>query len=626
MNTTNYSRKISAILSTDIVGYSRLMGEDEEATVHALTGFRGVISDLIRKHHGRVIDTPGDNLLAEFSSVVEALRSGWDIQQAVASKNSEMPSDRRMKFRIGIHLGDVIEEGQAIYGDGVNVAARLESLAEAGGISISGAAFDQVKNKLPYNFEYQGEQQVKNIKDPVRIYRVIMDPAESITTQSPPKRVLNTAARVFLWVAASAVLCSGLVYWGMLHIRALNDHPTAVNPVGQQPEEASIAVLPFRNISGDPEQEYFSDGMARDIITDLSKFHNLMVISSNTTFLYKEKPVAAQAVGSDLGVRYITEGSVQKAGDKVRINVQLIDASSGTHVWAERYERAYDDIFSLQNDIVQSIVSRLAVRILKIEQSRAMRKQPQNMEAYDYLLRGQELYHHYTRASNNRAGQMFAGAIKLDANYAAAYAGLGWVYQAKAAYGWTAFPDKALESAYKYGRKALELDINDASAHSLLCGVYAFQNQYDRAIAEAEQAIGLNPNDAVSYHELGWVLLWSGRVDKAIEALEKSLRLDSTSPLNGWWHLGMAYYLKGRYDDAVKILEEGAVKKPSFAGHYLGLAASYARMGRYEKAARAASELRRLDPFFKVDSFGTGFHVLADREAIMEGLRMAGLK
>ena len=628
MNTEGYKRKISAILSTDVVGYSRLMGDDEDATVHALTGFRRMISDLIRKHRGRVIDAPGDNLLAEFASVVDAMRAGWDMQQEIEAKNSELPEKRRMKFRIGINLGDVIEEGKSIYGEGVNVAARLESLAEAGGISISGAAFDQVKNRLPYRFDYQGEQPVKNIKDPVRVYRVVMDPEISLSSSRSQKAVSKTPAamRITLWITAIAVFAAGLTFWGVLHVRSLKISQPSGNPVRQLNEEASIAVLPFKNLSGDPEQDYFSDGMTRDIITDLSKFRNLMVISSNTTFLYKEKPVSAQAVGSELGVRYTTEGSVQKAGAKVRINVQLIDASNGAHVWAERYESEYEDIFSLQSDIVQAIVSTLAVRISKIEQGRAMRKQPQNLEAYDYLLRGQELYHRNTRVSNNLAGEMFANAIELDPNYAEAHSGLGWVYSAKAAYGWTEFPGKALDSAYQYGRKALELDISNSTAHSLLCRIYAFQNQYDRAIAEAEQAIELNPNDAGSYQELGWVLLWSGRVDEAIVALERSLRLDSASPRNSWWHLGMAYYLKGRYDAAVQVLEQGIVKKPDFAGHYISLAAAYARLGRSDEAARAADDLRRLDPFFEVESFGAGFRVSADREAIVEGLKMAGLK
>jgi adenylate cyclase len=432
--------------------------------------------------------------------------------------------------------------------------------------------------------------------------------------------------RAFLWLTLAAVLVGGLIMWGRMHIRSLDNHTPSIESFDLSSKKASIAVLPFRNLSQDPEQAYFSDGITRDIITDLSKFGNLVVISSNTTFAFKDKPLSWQSVGKRLGVRYVTEGSVQKSENRVRINVELIEASNGTHVWAERYDRSYEDIFDLQTEIVQAIVAMLAVRISKSEQARAIRKEPQTLEAYDYLLRGQALYHDYTRNSNNLAGEMFAKAIELDPNYAAAYTGLGRVYYAKVSYGWSAFPDKALESAYQYGRKALELDSSDASAHALMCGVYVFQNQYERAIAEGQRAIDLNPNNATAYLELGWVLLWSGRVDEAIVALERSLRLDSTSPQNGWWHLGMAYYLKGRYPDAVKMLEAGLTKKPGFAGFYIGLAAANARMGRMQAAGRAVEDLRRLDPFFKVDSFGGGFRNAADRAAIVEGLRLAGLQ
>jgi adenylate cyclase len=628
MHTPVYSRKISAIMSADVAGYSRLMGDDEDATVRRLTAYRHVFSDLIGRHHGRIIDATGDNLLAEFSSVVNALRSAWDIQQQLELKNSQLPEDRRMNFRIGINLGDVIETDGALYGDGVNVAARLESLAEAGGISISGAAYDQVKNKLPYRFVYQGEERVKNISDPIRVYQVKMkrkffpDSNKAVA----PNSTAAGAIRLALWLAAGAILVVGLVIWGRMHIDSLQTEPPADEAARRLDEKASIAVLPLDNLSQDPEQVYFSDGITRDIITDLSKFRNLIVISSNTTFIYKNKPVTAQDIGIQLGVRYIAAGSVQKNGNNVRVNVELIDASTGTHVWAERYERGYNDIFSLQTDIVQAIVSSLAVKISKTEQARALRKQPENLAAYDYLLRGQEQYYRYKRDANLRAGEMYARAIELDPNYAAAYTGLGWVYQAKVAYGWTDFPDKSLASAFRYGRRALELDSSDASAHSLLCGVYAFQNQYERAIAEGEQATALNPNDAVSYLELGWALLWSGQVDEAIMALKKSLRLDSTSQGNGWWHLGMALYLKGKYLDAIKTLERGVTQKPGFAGYYIGLAAAYARLGRTADADRAVRQLLRLDPFFKVDAFGSGFRVAADRAAIREGLRMAGLK
>jgi adenylate cyclase len=400
----------------------------------------------------------------------------------------------------------------------------------------------------------------------------------------------------------------------------------ADGPGLQIADKASIAVLPFKNLSGNREQEYFSDGITNDIITDLSRFRYLLVISGNTTFTYKGKAVSAVAVGRDLNVRYVLEGSVQKAADTVRINAQLIDASSGAHIWAERYERDYEDIFRVQSDLVQAIVAKLAIKTLEFEQARAMRKPPQDLKAYDYLLRGWAHYHRRTRVSIIKAGEMFSKAVALDPRYAAAYAGLGWVDAAKASYGWTEFPDKALANAYALGRKALDLDESNASAHSLLSNVYAFQNQYELAIREAERAIELNPNDSYSYAEIGFVLLWSGRVDEAISALEISLRLDTNSPQNPWWHLGVAYYLKGRYEEALRILEQGVIKRPDFAGYYIALAATYARLDRIEEAARAADTVRRLDPFFEIDTYGTAFRNPTYRDAIVVGLRKAGLK
>jgi len=628
MNSRHYKRKISAILSADVAGYGRLMGDDEDATVRTLTSYRNVISDLIRRHHGRVIDSPGDNLLAEFSSVVDALRCGWDIQKEIEARNSELLENRRMSYRIGINLGDVIEEEGRIYGDGVNVAARLESLAEAGGINISGSAYDQVKSKLSYRFEYQGEQPVKNVKDPVRIYRVVMTSEDAgkrrRTKKADSKRPVFV--KVLLLVGAIAVLSAGFAVWLFLHTRPMSRSTMADAPGQQIADKASIAVLPFKNLSENLEQEYFSDGITNDIITDLSRFRYLLVISGNTTFTYKGKSVSAVDVGRELNVRYVLEGSVQKAGDTVRVNAQLIDASSGAHIWAERYERNYEEIFKLQGEIVQAIVAKLAIKTFEFEQARAMRKQPQDLKAYDYLLRGWAHYQRRKRVSIIKAGQMFSKAVELDPRYAAAYAGLGWVDAAKALYGWTEFPDKALANAYALGRKALDLDESNASAHGLLANVYAFQNQYELAIREAERAIELNPNDSYTYAELGFVLLWSGRVDEAISALEMSLRLDTNSQSNAWSHLGMAYYLKGQYKEALSILEKGVIKRPEFAGNHIALAATYARLDRTEEAARAADTVRRLDPFFEIDTYGTAFRNPINRDAIVEGLRKAGLK
>jgi adenylate cyclase len=629
MSVGSYNRKISAIWSADVAGYSRLMGNDEEGTVHTLTRYRDVMYDLIRQHHGRVVDSPGDNLLAEFSSVVDALRCAWDVQQELANRNAELPENRRMLFRIGINLGDVIEEKGELYGDGVNVAARLESLAEPGGIHLSGAVYDQVKNKLPFQFEFTGEQAVKNIKDPVRAYRVVMGserPTSRIQNHAK-SRTLSRGGMLFLLAAAIAVLGVGFYFWVAMHGRSLSGKPpesnTSHDPLSQS---ASIAVLPFKNLSGDAEQEYFSDGITNDIITDLSRFRNLLVIASNTVFLYKGKTVNVKNVGQELGVRYVLEGSVQKAGDSVRINAQLINASNGTHVWAERYHREYRDIFKLQGDIVQAIVAKLAIKTIQYEQARAMRKKPQDLQAYDYLLRGYAYYHQRTRAAYSMAREMFAKAVALDPYYAAAYVGSGELEYGKVAYGWTEFPDKALANAFAFGQKALELDESNSAAHSLLSSVYTFQNKYDLAIKEAERAIELNPNDSGSYNELGWALLWSGRLDDAIAALQMSLRLDSSSPRNTWWHLGIAYYLKERYEKALNTLEEGLIKRPNFTGYHIALAATYARLGRLEAAARAAADVRRLDPFFEVASFGTGFRQPAHRDAIVAGLRKAGLE
>ena len=630
MSPGNYKRKISAIWSADVVGYSRLMGEDEEETVHTLTRYRTVMSDLIRQYRGRVVDSPGDNLLAELPSVVDALRCAWDVQQELANRNAELSENRRMLFRIGINLGDVIEEKGKLYGDGVNVAARLESLADPGGIHLSGTVYDQVKNKLPFQFEFTGEQEVKNIKDPVRAYRVVMGSRSArsarIQNQAKSRKLSRKPVCFFCWQPPLRYWVLGFILGG--HAWAIAVRQVAGNSAlhATLSQRASIAVLPFKNLSGDPEQEYFSDGITNDIITDLSRFRNLLVIASNTVFLYKGKTVNIKNIGQELGVRYVLEGSVQKAGDSVRINAQLINASNGTHVWADRYNREYRDIFKLQGDIVQAIVTKLAIKTFQYEQARAMRKEPQDLQAYDYLLRGYAYYHQRTRAAYSMAREMFSKAVELDPYYADAYVGSGLLEYDKVGYGWTEFPDKALANAFAFGQKALELDESNAAAHSLLSSVYTFQNKLDLAIKQAERAIQLNPNDSGSYNELGWALLWSGRLDEAVAALQMSLRLDSSSPRNIWWHLGIAYYLQERYDKALNILEEGLIKRPNFTGYHIALAATYARLGRPEAAARAAAAVRRLDPFFEVDSFGTGFRQPAHREAIVAGLREAGLK
>ena len=628
MNDHAFKRKLSAILSADVKGYSRLMGEDEEATVRTLTEYRKVIASLIDQHRGRVVDSPGDNLLAEFASVVDALRGAWDIQKEINTRNAHLPESRQMNFRIGVNLGDVIEEGERIYGDGVNIAARLESLAEEGGICISGTTYDHVKNKLPLGYDYLGEQKVKNIKDPVRVFRVRMEPEAPPSAmregQSQSKRRnLAPPALVLVFVV---VIALG-IYGFYLHP---SHPPPPVTPdkvsAVKLSDKPSIAVLPFSNLSGESEQEYFSDGMTNDIITDLSKFRELFVIASNTVFTYKGKPVDIREVGRELGVRYVLEGSVQKGGGKVRINAQLIDASTGSHLWAERYDRDLKDLFALQDEIVQRIVATLAVKIETVERARSMLKDTENLEAYDYVLRGQEYRRERTRASSIKAEEMFTKAIELDPSYATAYVGLGLRHLNLVDYGWTEFPAQALQKAYDLAQKALSLDESHAGAHALLGNIYIYRGQHEHALRELRRAIQLNPNDALSLRYLGMIMLWSGRPDDAIEAYETTLRYDPRPSPGTHMNLGLGYYLKGRYDAAISRIERGVAQYPDFVGNYIALAAAYAQAGRSEDAALAAEKILRLDPFFELESYGSVFRNQVDRAAIKKGLKKAGLK
>lgn len=625
MSANGFKRKLTAIVSADVAGYSRLMGEDEEATVRTLTAYRDEFFKSIQQHGGRLIDSPGDNLLAEFASVVDAMRCAVEIQQTFAKKNAPLPEKRKMRFRIGMNLGDVIEEKGRLYGDGVNIAARIEGLADPGGISFSGTVYDQIRHKLPFQYEFKGKQLVKNIQDPVNVYRVLMDSGDFPDPIHAGDRKKTVA--ILSFAAIVALLMGGLYWWMAIHARSLSGSaPARSDSQHLVAERASIAVLPFKNLSSDSGQAYFSDGMTNDIIIDLSRFSDLLVIASNTVFLYRGKTVNIKKVGQELGVRYILEGSVQKAGDKVRINAQLIDVVDGTHVWAERYVRDYEDIFNLQGEIVRVIVAKLAVKTFHYEQARALRKRPQDLLAYDYLLRGQAFIFQRTRAAYTMARDMFSKAVALDPNYAAAYVGMGEVEYGKVSYGWTEFPDEVLSKAFMYGQKALQLDRSNASAHALISSVYTFQNKPDLAIKEAQRAIELNPNDSGSYNELGWAFLWSGRLDEAISALEMSLRLDSSSARNIWLHLGLAYYLKEDYEKARNTLEQGLIRKPEFTGYYIALAATYARLGQREEAAGAAAAVRRRDPFFEVEAYGTGFRQPAHRQAIATGLREAGLE
>jgi len=627
MTQEDFKRKLAAILSADVEGYSRLMDDDEEATIRTLTAYRSAMTRLIQQYRGRVVDTTGDNLLAEFASAVDAVNCAVEIQRELAERNAELPEERRMQFRIGVNVGDVVEKEDRIYGDGVNIAARVEGLAEAGGICISGRVYDHVENKLDLEFGFVGEQEVKNIAKPVRIYRALSHPGAAAHRVIKAKRAVSRTWRKVLVATVAVVVVGAAVAVWHFYFRSSAVEVASVEKMAVPlPDNPSIAVLPFDNLSGDPEQEYFSDGITNDIITDLSKFRGLLIIASNTVFTYKGKPVKAKTVSQELRVRYVVEGSIQKADDKVRINAQLIDTATGHHLWAERYERNLKDIFALQGEIVQTIVATLAIKVDGAEIARAMRKDTTNLEAYDYVMRGWQYFSRRTRSANVKAKEMFRKAIDLDPDYGAAYMALGWAYFMDATLGWTEFPAQSMQRAQDLAQKALSLEESNAGPHGLLGTCYLYQGEYDLAISELQRAIELNPNDSYGYRYLGWGLLYAGLTDDAIKALEITLRLNPNTDAGGFYFLGSGYYLTGRYDDAIRTLKQGLGREYNHADSQIVLAASYAQAGRLEDAASTAKMVLKLRPFFEFDSYAMAFRKPADRERILEGLRKAGFK
>ncbi len=582
MEPTAVQRKLAAILSADVKGYSRLIGDDEMLTIRTLNAYREVMAALIPQHQGRVVDATGDNLMAEFSSVVNAVQCAMEIQRELRSKNAELPENRWMEFRIGVNLGDVVQEGERIYGDGVNIAARLQSLADGGGICISESAHEQVEGKLTCSYEFLGEQTVKNINKPVRVYRVVTKPEAAGPLRYRDRR-LFPKGRWWTYTVLIVVFVVGgmaLAVWNH-YFRFTPPSPEVSSkqpPVLELPDRPSIAVLPFTNISGDPEQEYFSDGLTEDLITDLSKISGLFVIARNSVFIYKDRAVKTEEVGRELGVRYVLEGSVRKAGGRVRITAQLIDTTTGGHLWAERYDRDFGDIFSVQDEVTERIVAALAVKLTEDEKDRSAQRGTDSLEAYDHSLRGLEYYFRRTEEANAVARQLFEKAIALDPEYAWAYSRLGWTYATEWSFGWSQ-DRESLEQAFKLAKKALALEDALPDAHCLLGNGYLWKMNHSQAVAELKKAIALNPNYADGCAGLSDVLNWAGRPEEAIGWLEKAMRLNPRYPVWYLWGLGHAYFLAARYDEAVATFKRAINRNPNFWPARVYLAASYAEAG-----------------------------------------------
>jgi adenylate cyclase len=625
-------RKLAAILCADVYGYSRLMGDDEEATFRTLASHRKIIDALIEQHHGRFVNSAGDSVLAEFASVVNAVQCGVEIQSALNVQNSELAPERRMQFRIGINLGDVIVDGEQIYGDGVNVAARLESLAAPGGICISHTVHDQIKTKLPLDYEDLGEQRVKNIAEPVWVFRVLVQGATPLVNKAPGRKLVRQG---LLSLAGVAIIIGTIVLVQHLSLKPPPTHASIQppqSPLLEWPREPSIAVLPFDNLSSDPGQEYFSDGLTDCLINDLSRLPGLFVIARNSTFVYKGKAVSVQQVGRDLGVRLVLEGSVLKAANQVRISAELADASSDANIWAVRLDRPLEDIFAMQDEVVGKIVTTLnlmfQLRSHGVPVSPEKGSAPSNLEAFDYYLRGVEYQFGFTKEGDEKAAEMFLQAIKLEPNYLDPYINLGFAYWLAWAWGWNQQPD-TMERVAEVARRAAAIDDVNPGVQLLLAVVDLSRNhRYEQAIADAKRAIDLDPNYLPAYDWLAEALTHAGRGTDAIAWAQKAMRLD---PLNRSWYLlevGQGYTVSGQYAQAASVLKEHLANYPNSLGARAFLAVSYIELGQEREAQAQVAEIRRISPQMSLEMVKekAGFQDPAFANRFYADLKEAGLK
>ena len=620
-------RRLATILAADVVGYSRLMGVDEESTLRTLQSYREIIDRLIIRHEGHIFTTGGDSVLAEFASPIEAVRCAIAIQEELTVRNTELVEDRQMHFRIGINIGDVMVEGDNLFGDSVNVAARLESTAEAGGICISGSVYDQVRNKLSIGFEDIGPQNVKNIAEPISVYRLV-----------PSERLVSTGARIAArskkdakrWVmptTAAAVLliiaAGGLALWQPWAATVETATPGSISSARQQKQ--SIAVLPFTNMSSDQEQEYFVDGMTEDLITDLSQISGLFVIARNSSFVYKNQTVNVKDVGRALGVRYVLEGSVRKLGDKVRINAQLIDAESGGHLWADRFDRDYGDVFKLQNEVIRHIVSAMEVSLRGDEETRLVKDYTDSIEAYDLFLKGQREFFKFTHEGNIEARRYYHLATELDPNFARAIANLGWTHARDYQDGWSSSPEDSLNKALALAKDAVGIDDSVSQVHWVLGQVLLFKKDYEGALAEAKRTIELSPSNPDAKILLARIHAFSANPKESIRLINEAMLINPYYPMQYLMNIGIAHFASGEYAEAEIALVKAIDRNPGAQRARMWLAATYANSGQLDEANWALQELMVLNPSFSVEiiEHTIPFRDPSIRDRLANGLRVA---
>ena len=584
-------RRLAAILAGDVAGYSRLMGIDEEGTLAVLKRHRRELVDpKIKEHRGRTVKLTGDGILVEFASVVDAVRCAVDIQRGMAERNVEVPAERRIEYRIGLNLGDIIIDDKDIYGDGVNIAARLEALAEPGGICVSRVVRDQVRDKLDFSFADMGEQQVKNIARPVRTHRIVL---------------------------------------GAEAAEALGDAAAAASPARRAAQKPSIAVLPFANMSGDPEQEYFSEGITEDIITNLSHNRAFFVISRSTSFTHKGPAVDVGKVARELGVRYVLEGSVRRASNRVRITAQLIDAETGHHLWADRYDRELADVFAVQDEIAQSIASAIAPGIISAEVQHAQRKDPSQLDAWDRAVRAHWHIRRFTQTDLAEARRLLEEAIDVDPTNSMAFSDLAFLRHFPAVYGWGESIAEAHTAAGEAARKAVSLDDGDATAHTVLAIYEMFSGRHEEARRRLRRALDLDPNSAFAHGYIGVSHAFSGDRDAVLRHCDEALRLSPRDPLLLLWYLpkGWAALNAERYEEAIEFAIRAAEAHPEFPDIYAVRAAAEGQLGRVDAGRSTLDELLRRMPGLTASDprLDRPFGRAADRERFLEGLRKAGL-
>ena len=583
-------RRLAAILAADVAGYSRLMGIDEEGTLLQLKTHRKELVDpKITEYRGRIVKTTGDGMLVEFVSVVDAVRCAVDIQRNMVERNTEVPTERRIEFRVGINVGDIISDNDDIYGDGVNVAARLETLADPGGIDVSRTVHDQVRDKLNFSFEDLGEQIVKNIARPIGVHRI------DLSADTGPAVVTSTGAVLKPEFASS---------------------------------RPSIAVLPFANMSGDPEQEYFADGISEDIITGLSKLHWFFVIARNSSFVYKGKAVDVKRVARELGVRYVLEGSVRKGGNRVRITTQLIDAVTSNHIWADRYDGDLTDVFSLQDEITEKVVAAIEPKLVEAEGIRSQSRSPEELGAWDMVIHANSLFWRLTKAETEAAADILKQAAERYPNYGPAHSILAFVLLISGYLGWSIL-EQQLHKAARLAARAAQLDDSDPWAHLALGFVAFVRRQTNVAALEFRRALELNPNFAAAHGYLGWTLAFDGQSEEATKHLQEAIRMSPHDPQNAIFNTGLAvtHYLTERYAEAVEYSSKALQQRSAFTAGYRIHVASLAQNGQIAEAREVLALLKEMHPDLSIAWIEKNVpYTSGPMVKFVEGMRRAGLE